>query len=45
MSKFIPPYPDYDIRGTETWLEEMALKGYFPEPGQAFRYGFANFVR
>lgn len=45
MSRFIPPYPDYDIRGTESWLEEMALKGHFLEPGQAFRYGFANFVR
>lgn len=45
MSRHIPPYPDYDIRGTETWLEEMARKGHFLEPGRAFRHGFAYFVR
>lgn len=41
--KRIPPCPDYDIRGTEKWLEDMALKGYILCEGHAFQYGFAYF--
>lgn len=42
-AKRIPPCPDYDIRGTEQWLEDMALKGYTLCKGHAFQYGFAYF--
>lgn len=42
--KRLPPCPDYDIRGTEHWLEEMAAKGYRLCRGYAFQYGFAYFV-
>ena len=42
-AKRIPPCPDYDIRGTEKWLEDMALKGYILCQGHAFQYGFAYF--
>ena len=41
--KRIPPCPDYDIRGTEAWLEQMALEGYILCEGHAFQYGFAYF--
>ena len=41
--KRIPPCPDYDIRGTEKWLEKMALEGYILCQGHAFQYGFAYF--
>ena len=41
--KRIPPCPDYDIRGTEKWLEDMAEKGYILCEGHAFQYGFAYF--
>lgn len=41
--KRIPPCPDYDIRGTEQWLEQMALEGYMLCEGHAFQYGFAYF--
>lgn len=41
--KRIPPCPDYDIRGTEKWLEDMALKGFILCEGHAFQYGFAYF--
>ena len=39
----IPPCPDYDIRGTEAWLEQMALDGNILCEGHAFQYGFAYF--
>lgn len=42
--KRLPPCPDYDIRGTEHWLEEMAAKGFRLCRGHAFQYGFAYFV-
>ena len=42
--KRFPPCPDYDIRGTEHWLEEMAAKGYRLCRGYAFQYGFAYFI-
>lgn len=41
----IPPCPDYDIRGTEHWLEDMALQGYRLCEGHAFQYGFAYFIK
>jgi hypothetical protein len=43
--KRIPPCPDYDIRGTEYWLEEMAAKGFRLCQGYAFQYGFAYFIK
>lgn len=42
-AKRIPPCPDYDIRGTEAWLEDMALNGYILCQGHAFQYGLAYF--
>ena len=44
-SRRIPPCPDYDIRGTEKWLEDMALKGCVLCKGHAFQYGYAYFDR
>lgn len=41
--KRIPPCPDYDIWGTEKWLEDMAAQGYILCRGYAFQYGFAYF--
>ena len=38
----LPPCPDYDVEGTESWLEEMAEKGWqLSEDG--FFAGFAAF--
>ena len=42
--KRFPPCPDYDIRGMEHWLEEMAAKGFRLCRGYAFQYGFAYFI-
>lgn len=42
--KLTPPYPDYDIRGTEHWLEDMAAKGYHLCEGYAFQAGHAYFL-
>lgn len=39
----IPPCPDYDIRGMEGWLEDMARNGRFLCQGHAFQYGYAYF--
>ena len=41
---FTPPCPDYDIRGTERWLEDMAAKGYHLCEGYAFQAGQAYFL-
>lgn len=39
-----PPCPDYDIRGTEKWLEQMAARGYHLCEGHAFQGGWAYFI-
>lgn len=39
-----PPCPDYDIRGTEKWLEQMASRGYHLCEGHAFQAGWAYFL-
>ena len=40
----LPPCPDWDVRGTETWLTEMAARGW--HLGEAgFFLGFAGFEK
>ena len=38
----LPPCPDYDVEGTESWLEEMAAEGWQLEE-DGFFAGFAAF--
>lgn len=40
----IPPCPDYDIEGMESWLEDMAAKGYILEK-DGFFAGLVTFVK
>ena len=40
----LPPCPDYDIEGTESWLEDMALEGLFLAENGFFG-GVARFER
>ena len=40
----LPPCPDYDIEGTESWLENMALEGLFLAENGFFG-GIARFAR
>ena len=35
----IPPCPDYDLEGWQSWLEDLAEEGYLPEKfGTTFTY-------
>ena len=40
----LPPCPPYDVEGTESWLEEMAARGWLLEKDSVF-LGFAGFEK
>lgn len=40
----LPPCPDYDITGTQSWLEDMAAKGLILEK-DGFFLGFLSFIK
>ena len=40
----LPPCPPYDVEGMESWLSDMAAKGWRLEPDDFF-FGLASFSR
>lgn len=47
MAKYIyrrPPYPEYDIEGIESWLEDLAAKGLMLDK-DGYVFGFMQFQR
>ena len=39
----LPPCPPYDLEGTESWLSEMAARGWRLEPDDFFKVLEQNF--